>query len=72
MHSPNYKKAVCLFFKPAFNLLNLLMELFLFCWGAWGFIALCSLSELVLQKVKHLVCREIAAKLVMSGYKVFI
>lgn len=24
MHFPNYKKAVCLFFKPAFNFLSLI------------------------------------------------
>lgn len=75
MHSPNYKKAVCLFFKPAFNFLSLnycRCKLFLFCWG-FGVIALCSLSELVLEKLMKAVDKEIAGKLVMPGYyRIFI
>lgn len=56
MHFPNYKKAVCLFFKPAFNFLSVDIvdtTVFILLWGeGLGLLLqLCSLSELVLQKL---------------------
>lgn len=75
MHSPNYRKAVCLFFKPAFNFLSIIYcrcNCFYFV-GGFGVTALCSLSELVLEKLMKAVDKEVAGKLVMPGYyRIFI
>lgn len=41
MHSPNYKKAVCLFYKPAFNFLVLFIvdaTVFILLGGLLGFV----------------------------------
>lgn len=57
MHSPNYKKAVCLFFKPAFNFLSLIYCRYncFYSVGGLGIIALCTFSEFVLQKLMKVV-----------------
>lgn len=77
MHSPNYKKAVCLFFKPAFNFLSVT-----YCrcncfysvgGGAWGY---CNLkferTYVLLKLMKAVDIREIVEKLLSSFYKVFL
>lgn len=71
--SPNYKKAVCLFFKPAFHFLSLVIDEIVFILlGGIGLIALCSLRELMLQSLKKIVyIGIIAGKIVMPGSESF-
>lgn len=71
-HSPNYKKAVCLFFKPDFNFLTVLFvvdaNVFILLGVGLGDVALN--FELVLQKLMKVVViqRNIAGKLVLPDY----